>query len=60
MVNRLSSSSPVREKSVNCTECGELLSPEEIEFYGHTCNQCEREWFYLERAEECSDAVPNA
>lgn len=34
----------------SCSECGEVLTATEVEFYGHTCDRCEREWHeYMER-----------
>jgi hypothetical protein len=33
-----------------CTECGEILTAVEVEFYGDSCDRCEREWNeYMER-----------
>lgn len=27
-----------------CQDCGEALTSTEVEFYGDTCDRCERDW----------------
>ena len=40
-----------------CSECGEILTAVEVEFYGDSCDRCEREWNeYMERLRCSSQA----